>query len=467
MTSPTPLTAAPDLAEPTPGFAGSIGVARRDITPPPGIFIRVWGPATEDVSTGTHRPLTLTALALVADGQDPLVLLAADLGWWQDPADEWHVRGSVLERLGLDSARVLLSLSHTHAGPSTYRGDAGQPGGHLIPPYLDALRDAAVGAAEEALARCVEATLTWTTGRSGVAGNRDLPRDDRYVVGYNPAAHADDTLLVGRVTGADGAVIATLVNYACHPTTLAWQNTLVSPDFAGALREVVEDGTDGAPCLFLQGASGDLAPREQYVGDTAVADRHGTALGHAALGALCAMPAAGTELACLGVVESGAPLAIWGLRTVAQPRSARASHHDVPVALKDDLPTIEELEVAWADIDPLSRVERIRRARNLRASYSDDGAATHPLWVWSLGDCAIVGQPGELYSAFQERLRARFPERAVVVLNVTNAPGAVYLPPEHLYDENIYPVWQTLLARGSMERVLDAAVTDLDERAGP
>ena len=80
----------------------------------------------------------------------PLILLAADLGWWQDPADEWHVRGAVIERLGLDPARVLLALSHTHAGPSTYHGDAGQPGGHLVPPYLDALRDAAVGGAEEA-----------------------------------------------------------------------------------------------------------------------------------------------------------------------------------------------------------------------------------------------------------------------------------------------------------------------------
>ena len=64
-------------------------------------------------------------------------------------------------------------------------------------------------------------------------------------------------------------------------------------------------------------------------------------------------------------------------------------------------------------------------------------------------------------------MRARFPDRAVVVLNVTNAPGGVYLPPEHLYDEDIYPVWQTLLARGSMERVLEVAITHLAERMEP
>jgi hypothetical protein len=452
------------LVAPLPGFAGAIGVARRDITPPVGIFVRIWGPATEDVSTGTHRPLTLTALALRPDGDpQPLVLVAADLGWWQDPADEWHVRGAVLDRLGLDPSRVLLHLSHTHAGPSTFRGDEQQPGGDLVPPYLDAVRDAAVAAAEEAVASAVPATLAWASGRCSVAGNRDLPEDGRYVVGFNPEGHADDTVLVGRAAAEDGTVIATLVNYACHPTTLAWQSTLVSPDFPGAMREVVERETGAAPCLFLQGASGDLAPREQYVGDPAVADRHGRALGHAAVAALTEMPAPGTQLAYVGVVESGAPLAMWGPREAALPREASAVREDVPVELKADLPTLEQLEEQWADIDPLSRVERLRRARRLRSAYGDGPGATHPLWVWRLGSCAVVAQPGELYSAFQERLRARFPELAIVVLNVTNAPGSVYLPPADLYDEDIYPVWQTLLARGAMERVLEAAASAVDE----
>ena len=34
-----------------------------------------------------------------------------------------------------------------------------------------------------------------------------------------------------RVTDEAGQALATVVNYACHPTTLAWQNTLISPDF--------------------------------------------------------------------------------------------------------------------------------------------------------------------------------------------------------------------------------------------
>src|SRR5262249_48322007 len=105
-------------------------------------------------------------------------------------------------------------------------------------------------------------------------------------------------------------MLATLVNYACHPTTLAWENTLISPDFPGAMREVVEQAT-GAPCIFLQGASGDLGPVEGYVGDPAVADRNGRELGYAALAALEALPPPGTCFCYSGPVISGATLGAW------------------------------------------------------------------------------------------------------------------------------------------------------------
>src|SRR4051812_26996135 len=46
-----------------------IGVARRDVTPPAGIYHRLWGAATHERATGVHRPLTATALILGAYGQ--------------------------------------------------------------------------------------------------------------------------------------------------------------------------------------------------------------------------------------------------------------------------------------------------------------------------------------------------------------------------------------------------------------
>src|SRR5690606_20159891 len=129
-------------------------------------------------------------------------------------------------------------------------------------------------------------------------------------VGYNPAIPADQTLLVGKVSDLNGELKAVLVNYACHPTALAWENTLISPDYIGAMREIIEEKTQ-AKVLFFQGASGDLAPVEQYTGDTKVADKHGYRLGYAVLSSLQGFKNYGTQLEIKDYIESGAPLLVW------------------------------------------------------------------------------------------------------------------------------------------------------------
>lgn len=250
---------------------------------------------------------------MIAADDLPRVLLAVDGTWWRRVADEQGVRGAILDGLGLDPDQLMLSLSHTHAGAVLCAADAHLPGGELIPGYLEALAAAGVAAGREALDGAVPGLIEWTTGTCTLAADRELDVDGRPLVGYNPQGTADDTVTIGRLS-VDGAVRGTLVNYACHPTTLAWQSREVSPDYVGAMREVIESAT-GAPCLFVQGASGELAPREQYTGDVAVADRHGRSLGHAVLAALDALPVPGEELTLDGIVESGAPLAIWTGRT--------------------------------------------------------------------------------------------------------------------------------------------------------
>ncbi len=439
------------LVVPEPGFSGRIGIARRGITPPLSVQVRSWGPATDDFATGVHRPLTLTAVAFSTEDTEPLVLVAADIGWWKNPDDETLVRKGVLDVVGGDVRRVLVNLSHTHAGPSGSLGDGDEPSAR----YLETLQSAAAEAAREAIATAVPATLSSAVGRCGLAANRDLPDGDRYVVGFNPAVTPDDTVVVGRIARPDGALLAVLVNYACHPTTLAWQNRLVSPDFVGAVRAVVETATGGVPCIFLQGASGDLAPRHQYVGDAQVADRHGRSLGHAAMSALESMAPPGSALTYRGLVESGAALGMWEPMPYEAPTAFDAIRIDVELPLRT-MATLEELEGTWAGIDQVSLEERLSRARRLRAHF--EGRDSHPfrVWIWRVGDCVFVGVPGEPYSRLQLELRERHPQHAIYVLGVTNADLSAYLPVDAAYDHDIYQAWQTPYARGCLERVLDA-----------
>jgi hypothetical protein len=439
-----------------------IGVAREDITPPVGIYARNWGAAQHDAAEGIHRPLYATALTLQSTPDDsPFVLIATDLGWWKTREDEWDLRGGLIEALDLDPARVLINLSHTHSCPSQCREDADLPGGELIAPYLDKVREAVIAATREALASRQSATLEWAYGRCDLARDRDLsdPEKSRIVCGFNPAKQADDTLLVGRVTTQDGKVLAVLANYACHPTTLAWQNKLISPDFVGAFNETVEAQT-GALSLFLQGASGELQPAECYTGDLEIAEAHGCRLGHATLATLEGMLPANTQLEYSGVVESGAPLATWQ-RVACEPSTRlEAVQIEVELTLKD-LPSLSEIEAQFRACTDRALRERLRRKSRIRRLVGDGASHALPVWIWRAGNALFVAQINEAYSLFQTELRRRFPDKAIVVMNLTNGSSG-YLPPQELYDQDVYQVWQSPYERGGLEKLIGSTAHVLD-----
>lgn len=445
MNNPTPLRST---------FLGHIGIASANITPPIGIFARNWGAAASDVAIGIHRALTATTLTLqTAPDTAPLVLVALDLGWWRTAADEWELRGAVLGALQLDESRLIIALSHTHAGPGLCREDRALPGGELVGPYLDSVRDAVLETARTALSSAQRGALEWHYGRCDLAANRDL-RDEgkpRFVCGFNPDGEADDTLLIGRVVNDQGKSLATIVNYACHPTTLAWDNLLISPDYIGAMREVIEANTGGL-CLFLNGASGELAPPEQYSGDTALADRHGRRLGFAVLSTLHTMTPPHTALHFAGIVESGAPLAVWKAELVTVDRAAtrlEAIQATVELPLKEMAPAADIAREMEACEDRVMG-ERLRRRWRVRRSVGDGTSSAEKLWGWRIGEALIFAQRNEAYSNLQRQLRTDHSGRAIAVLNLAN--GAVgYLPPAPFYDEDVYPVWQSPYERGGLE----------------
>lgn len=439
-------------------FTGMIGVAQKDITPPAGIYSRNWGASEHDIAEGIHRPLLLTCLTFQSlNLEKPMVLISADLGWWKSAEDEEYFRNKILKILSLEPSNFMFCLSHTHSGPSICRKDASKPGGELIAQYLDQIQKISIKAIQDALEATTPATLTWHYGKCNLATNRDLPerKNERFITGFNPNQANDDTLLIGRVTDENRDVICTIVNYACHPTTLAGGNNLISPDYVGAMREIVESKIK-APCLFLQGASGDLAPAEQYVGDLAVADKHGYQLGYAVLATLEDMLPPLTQLVFKHVLESGAPLAIWEKVSHKPFVSLSAKVTQVPLRLKR-LPSLASIEQQWNKCKDRVLKERLWRKRCIREAVGDGEVADIPLWEWQLGDSFLIGQPNEAYSEFQQELRRQLHPNAVGVINMVN--GSIgYLPPQKLYDKNVYTVWQTPFATGSLELLTKTAI---------
>jgi hypothetical protein len=273
-----------------------------------------------------------------------------------------------------------------------------------------------------------------------------------------------------------GKTAATFVNYACHPTTLAWENQLISSDFPGAMREVVELATR-APCIFLQGASGDLGPREGYTGDTDLADRNGRQLGYAALAALEALAPAGTRYEYDGAVISGATLGIWKHRPLTPQVLAGKSRWqlarwNVALPYRPELPTGDKVRAARdrfeaalkkaeqvkddaAARDARAMIERMDRQLSRLDALPSGPDIPLPVWLWRIGDALWVAVEAEHYQLLQRALREKFAGTPIVVMTLANGSRPTYLPTSESYDTGVYPETIAVLARGSLERLIE------------
>jgi hypothetical protein len=471
----------------TPQSRCRFALAWADITPPVGIYHRMWGAARHERATGVHRPLRATvAVFEPADmhGSSPetrQILLALDhcvLG----AVEHEQLVSHIALASGQPKETLLVVFSHTHAAGLMGLERAALPGGDLISGYLGSIAGSATELVRECVARVAPVGIVYGQGCCSLAAHRDFFDDGRqqFVCGFNPGTPADDTVIVARVTDDKGKVLASVVNYACHPTTLAWDNTLISPDYVGAMREVVEQAT-GAPCLFLQGASGELGPREGFVGDPAVADRNGRQLGFAALSTLTALPAAFTRFRYTGPVVSGATLGAWG----HEPLPASEAEHkklwqlwrwQEPLRYRPGQPTTEDVETGLkqAQVDEAAAravgdaqraadcraiAERQRRLLNRLSQLPRADAFPLQVVLWRMGDGFWIGVQGESYSLLQTELRRRFFGTPIIVASVASDWGASYLPPSQLYGLGVYQESIAVVAAGSLEQLIESVAT--------
>jgi hypothetical protein len=217
------------------------GAAQVVITPPVGTFLEGYGARTSG-SVGVHDDLHARAI-VTDDGHTTAAIVACDLiGIDRRLAAE--VRHLVEATTGIPGAHVMVTATHTHAGPVGLRND--QDG-----TLFDVTAPLIAGAVAEAHASMRPALLKAGAGCvETVSQNRrhpDGPTDDRLQV-----------ILFDDVE-PHGPPIGGIVNFACHSTVLYHTNMHISADYAGhAVRSAQQ--LVGAPMLFLNGACGDVNP---------------------------------------------------------------------------------------------------------------------------------------------------------------------------------------------------------------
>ncbi len=219
------------------------GVARRDITPPPGVPLAGYGARHPKENTGAREALHVTALTLAA-GPLAVTVVGGDLLLTLP-----KLTTAVREATGLPPEALYFTASHTHSGPGGF--DDGLVArtnlGDFHPEYFRHLVTAMADAVRESRRALRPVRLRYSRLRLQGAA-RDLLHYHLTQAPIHPVIHVLEAFAL------DGRRLAFLLTSSLHPTLLGKRNRLASGDFPSVLLKELE--VDGGLGLYAAGAVG-------------------------------------------------------------------------------------------------------------------------------------------------------------------------------------------------------------------
>ena len=272
------------------GGALLVGAARLSLEPPLGLPLVGFVRQTHDATGYGRWGLETSAIARRAARPPHRALRCRHRRHRR--AGDLRLLDRIAEATGADPAGILVNWNHTHlsviggawggecAGPPEPERDA------RIRRFADVVQDKVVSVCALACERLEPARPVWGVGYAELAVNRrERAPDGTTILGWNPDAPVDNQITSLQFRRPDESVVATAVNYGCHPVTTGYDMYVYSADFPGPLRDVVRR-VSGGEVVFLQGAGGNVLPKVAFTDDESEAELMGTRLGIEALHSL-------------------------------------------------------------------------------------------------------------------------------------------------------------------------------------
>jgi len=395
------------------------GTARIDITPEKPVKMSGYGARTA-LSEAVHDPLSARVVAFENNGER-LVLVSSDLlGYYGGTAE--HFRKVILSELELKPGELFLSAIHTHDGPTlTIDKEKGHPNNLE---YTENLQAGLIEVIRKAMKNTGPVHTGAGVGYSPVGANRrelqfDSSGNSSIRLGRNPYGPTDKEVLVMKLAKPDGAVVASLFDYATHATCLGGRNLTVSGDVLGLAEQFVEKIL-GEPVIApaFAGASGNIDPWFR------VLDGFNTEPGW--------IP----EPVLLGTLLG----------------------EEVVHVYRD----IENLSAGGEIKSAFVTLELPGKARGELEIKKDCPPTPYNITVAKVGDIAFVGLGGEVLTEIGMSIKAASPYKHTFVITHCNG-AAGYLPPEHLYVEGGYEISTSPFAPKAADMVVKQAVKMLHE----
>jgi len=451
-----------------------------DISPKVGVAHAGWGAQTHQVSLGNDMPLHVTAL-VVTKGNVELAIVDVDIGIFTNQQDK-KIRELISKKSGIPFGNIRLAYTHTHSGPITF-GQWIKDGIDLANEWWNTIPDACAKAVVEAKATAQPARTGFGRGSCDVNINRRPSRDNgQLFTGRNWDGAVDHSVDVVSFDDADDNPIATIVNYAMHPTIMAHQNQWVTPDFPGPMRSVVEH-TVGGLCLFLQGASGNQGPVDGFTGDLRVYRKVGSKLGAEAARVRLNIEPRERKENLDQILISGADLGIYsnmptnesddtvGVSNVPVDLPSRnvISLADAQAGFDAGEKELESTRASMASEEEIRKaVSKVMRANiqlsvaRLSDTNTRDGHIEITAQSMRIGETVLVSIPVEPFVELAQGVKERSSSANTVFSGFSN--GHInYLATDIAFEEGGYEVGVSVFAAGSAELAIEASLEAIDE----
>ena len=479
-----------------------VGVSSGIITPPVGIPMAGFS-ARVEVSQGVHDDL-YASLLLLEKGDVRATLITLDL-IGLSRVESMKLREIVGRELGISPSCVMVACSHTHSGPSLKPNPISavpvKQQQKLINKWLRDLHSTLKEIAEEASNNLKEARVKYSKGyATGLSYNRRkiVPEgacmlimetgrmrnavreqykawrmppeliEERAVPGI-PTGPIDPEVTILRFEAVDGSPMAILVNFSCHPVTLGPSNLLISADYPGYLRSLLEEA-ENATVLFTQGASGDVRPfySERSFKE---AERIGIALASIVLRAMENMELLSPE----AEVKVANTVFELPLREIPSPEEAEKLINEVEEELKRAIEARDFRRVRMLD-EELIMLKRIaghpvglppqwlgvssKVVRQIIEPLQEQEKVCE-LQVLAVGDVILAAVPGELFVELGLEIKKKSWSKRTMVVTLAN--GSIgYIPTKKAYEEGGYET-KSLLKPGVGEMIVDRMVELIKE----
>ena len=430
-----------------------VGYAKIDITPDYVIGLGGYSNSESRKSEGVAMPIYTTCIAL-RDGDETVLLFTIDKCGIPRIVCQL-IRESVCPATGLPEEKVFIGATHSHSAPDFTRDEPGRR-------YKQEFVDAAVKAAQEALAdltpATIEATTTHVPNRAFV--RHYITADGTYagsnfgtISKENPAIasilEADDTMVLVKFV-REGKKDVLLVNWGVHcDMSKKIGFHLIAPSFPGPLRNKLEELTD-CHVAYFTAASGNVGAgsRVKAISDTLPQGwiEYGEDLANAAFAALPNLQEVKGE----------------GIQTCQRIVEVDVDHSWDPM-----IQQANEVYDLWKTVgkeegDALGKTYNFTssyQARAIRTRYDMGKTTEMELNAFRVGDLGFTTGTYEMFSESGKAVRdgSPFPFTFLVTGNAT------YVSSTTAYDYRCYEADTGLYARGTAEKLVEQYIEMLGE----